>query len=148
MKPTLATATATVAALFAVCLSACDTGPNFATYPGLLDLPSATVVEVNTTAPVPGRYNVRATVVWVSVCWCPKGAMCIPCQPDGLLLSESGAPQPVDGIAGEPNFLYVEADDPEQFEVGRRYAFSIDVDAQQTQISTRHAELLGYEQEQ
>jgi hypothetical protein len=136
-----------LALLTGTLLAACDSGPSLRAYPGLLDLPAATVAEVRTTAPVPGRYNVRATVVAVGTCTCPPGAFCFaPCPPDGVLLSASGAPRPPGGAEPvDPNFLYVDVEGPERFEVGRRYALSIEVAAGVTQPALRHAVLLGYE---
>jgi hypothetical protein len=63
-----------------------------------------------------------------------------------VLLSASGAPRPPGGIEpGDPNFLFVLAEDPEQFDEGRRYALSVEVAAGVTQPELRNAELLGYE---
>ncbi len=128
-------------------LAACDAGPDLHDYPGLFDLPEATIAELYTTAPVPGRYNVRATVVRVYACPpCPPNALCAPCSPDGVLLSASGAPPPPGGTEpGDPSFLFVLAEDPEQLDEGRRYALSVEVTAGVTQPALRNAELLGYE---
>jgi predicted small lipoprotein YifL len=137
-----------LAVLCVAALSACGAEQP---YPGPLRLPSATIVEVNTSAPVPGQYNVRATVVDVEEpeCSCPIGAVCDACLPNTVLLSDSGTPrQSSRGPEGDPNLLSVVVNvaDMDEFEVGQRYTFSIQVGAAPDFWPSRigNATLLGY----
>ena len=132
-------------------LAACD-GDGVRRYPAPLDLPTASVSELRTTAPVPGRYNVEATIVEVTTCYCPPDVFCAPCAfADGVVVSETGAPFPesdADSLDGA-GYLHVAAEDPEQFERGGRYLFSVAVDWRPESVDGRaptlvNTDLLGY----
>jgi hypothetical protein len=129
-------------------LVGCDSRPDYFEYPGTLDLEALSVAELRTTAPVPGRYNVRGTAVEITTCFCQPGADCAPCEfPNGLIISETGEPLPADSgyFSGDPNFLLIEANDPEQFRVGQRYELSVEVEEGYEQRPVYLAQLLGYE---
>ncbi|MDT0632025.1 hypothetical protein RQM47_01355 [Rubrivirga sp. S365] len=132
-------------------LSACD-GDGVGRYPAPLDLPSASVVELRTTAPVPGRYNVEATVVKITRCYCPPDVFCAPCLfADGVVVSETGAPFPesdADSLDAA-GYLHVAAEDPEQFERGGRYLLSVSVESRSEGVDGSAppivwTDLLGY----
>ena len=132
-------------------LAACD-GDGIGRYPAPLDLPAASIVELRTTAPVPGRYNVEAVVVEVTTCYCPPDVLCAPCAfPDGVVVSETGAPFPGEdlGDLDGAGYLHVAAEEPGQFERGGRYLFSVAVDGRPEGVDGRapilvNTDLLGY----
>ena len=127
-------------------LGGCDSGRDHRAYSGLLDLDAVTVTNLRTTVPIPGRYNVSGTVVEITTCSCPPEALCAVCEfPNGLILSETGAPLSEDGyVASDATYLLVEAEDPQQFQLGQRYVLSVDVGGGHDR-PVYLAQLLGYE---
>lgn len=124
---------------FLLALAACDVGPAAVTLPPAQDVPEATLVEVNTTAPVPARYTVTGTVVATDVCPpCPPDALCIPCPPEAVWLGPVGSAAP--RVPGDPRYLAVETDLAAGFRVGRTYCVSILV---QDGVVSRHVTLIG-----
>ena len=107
--------------------AACDGGGDPARYPGPLDLPEASLSDLGQPgAPLPGRYNVTATVAKRTSCYCPEDAVCGPCPyPNGLLVSRTGD-ESTDPYA-EP-VLHIAAEGADQFVAGRRYVFSVEVE--------------------
>lgn len=102
-------------ALLALALIAgCDGGPDASTYP-----PAGTFEAVSLgalTDAETGRYNTTAYVTAVNAC--PEDAVCI--LPDSIVLATSRAG---DG----PPQLTLFAQSVRQFEVGRLYEFSVEV---------------------
>ncbi|WP_420454183.1 hypothetical protein [Rubrivirga sp.] len=101
--------------LLALAVAGCDTGgPTEKTYPSAESFPAVAVVDLFEVAP--GRYNVEAVVVQVSVC--PPDAICE--IPDSILVADAVYEDPV-----APAFtLFVE--DARQFREGGRYRFSVE----------------------
>lgn len=95
------------------------------TYPGVdPDFSSNTIHEIKENLLTSGEFNVDGFVVAVLVCPpCPKGKLCQPCPPEAIVVSEIMKETQLDSLKNSDLRLFV--DHAGQFEVGRRYRFSI-----------------------
>ena len=79
-----------------------------------------------------GQYNTEGYVIDVFSCPpCPAGAVCMPCTPDAIIVSETS-------IETEKQ-LRIEAENLGQFKIGQKYTFSITIDE-----ITKDISLSGY----
>ena len=85
-----------------------------------------------------GPYNVESLVWAVYECpKCPKGAICAPCLPEGIWVSDEN---------GEyANRVFVNAEAAKQFETGQRYRLSIQVSGPERADYWDYARIFGYD---
>ncbi|HET6566728.1 MAG TPA: hypothetical protein VFG50_02115 [Rhodothermales bacterium] len=110
------------------------------TYPGAEDLPLVSVQALNTTAPVPGSYNVRAYVTGLFIC--PPNMECF--APDHMLIADQLHVSDSDEVISPAAYPLT------QFEVGAHYLMSLEADTADvrypsTEKPVRVFRLLGYD---
>ena len=89
------------------------------------------VRQLNQLAPKKGTFSVKGYVVKHNTCPpCPKGALCEPCAPNGVVLSDN--PKLLDNFQLSPENLIVNAADPERLLLGKRYELEIKIEATRT----------------
>ena len=93
------------------------------TYPPASSYQLVTISELNNTVPLPGEYNIRGYAVDVPTC--PKDVLCIPVM--GIGFYEVDVVSPSDSAFLERG-IFIAADTPEQFTVGKRYELSVQVE--------------------
>jgi len=94
----------------------------------------------------PGIYNTAGYVVKIYTCpSCPPGAYCEPCMGDNIVISENNKMiiESYSDITEKELFIF--AENPQQFELGRYYSFSIRIsDYSSTSAPISGIELIGY----
>ena len=107
--------------------------------------PSITIHELKETNPVSGNFNVEGYVVKIYTCPpCPKGAACKPCMGDNIEISENN--KLLDTYSLSDTELIIFSNNPKQFELGKKYKFSIKIlDDKSTGESINDIELIGYD---
>ncbi len=91
-----------------------------------------------------GTYNTEGYVVKKYECPpCPRGAMCKPCMEDNIVISETNKILDTYSLASDEMIIFVK--DPNQFELGKRYSFSVNVrQSKSTSEPINDVELTGY----
>ncbi|HLC86413.1 MAG TPA: hypothetical protein VJG30_03950 [Candidatus Nanoarchaeia archaeon] len=123
------------------------------TYPSVLDFKEITISEINNKN-LTGNFNVEAFVIQKFVCApCSPYMFCKICKPDGILISENLI-QKGDYIQLNKErikLLDLETTNPNQFEIGQKYKFSIEIIEKEKVYSDKERivlkliRLLGYE---
>ena len=92
----------------------------------------------------PGTYNTEGYVVKIYVCLpCPKDALCKLCMKDNIVISENN--KVLDTYSLTNTEMIVFADKPKQFEIGKKYKFSVKLlEYKSTGESINDIELVGY----
>ncbi len=93
------------------------------TYSPTQDLKTITINEIIVKKPI-GRFNVEGYVIKKYICQpCPPFAMCERCRPfDSVVISEENSDKIIKGKT-----LDIEVTNPNQFEIGYKYKFSIEI---------------------
>jgi len=91
-----------------------------------------------------GTYNTEGYVVRKHECPpCPKGAMCKPCMGDNIVISEMNKLLDTYSLTNNEMIIFVK--NPNQFELGKKYSFSVNVrESKSTSEPINDVELTGY----
>ncbi len=92
-----------------------------------------------------GNFSVEGWVVKIYTCpVCPEGASCKPCMKDNIVISESD--KLLGAYALTEKEMIVFSSNPGQFELGKKYRFSIKIsDYRSTGEPINDIELVGYD---
>ena len=92
-----------------------------------------------------GNVNIEWYVVKIYTCPpCPKGAVCSICMKENILVSENNKLLEMYDLTQHELIIF--ADNPKQFELGKKYRFSVKVlDYKTTLESINDVELTGYD---
>lgn len=117
---------------------------NTTTYPQVSSFNFYPIHEIKSTKFDSGTFNTEGYVVKVYTCPpCPKGAQCKMCMRDNIVISESNKPLETYSLSDKEMILF--ADNPKQFELGKKYTFSIKIlDHKSTSESINDVEIIGY----
>lgn len=120
-----------------------NTGTN-TTYPQLSNYAFYPIHEIKQNKFNSGAYNTEGYVVKTYTCPpCPKGAQCKPCMRDNIVISENN--QILETYTLSNNEMILFANNPKQFELGKKYQFSIKIlDYKSTGESINDVEIIGY----
>lgn len=91
-----------------------------------------------------GIYNTEGYVVKIYTCPpCPKGSQCKLCMRDNIVISENNKLLETYSLSDKEIILF--ADNPKQFELGKKYNFSIKIlDYKSTGEPIKDIEIVGY----
>jgi hypothetical protein len=115
------------------------------TYPRHMNFPSVTFKELKDGDVKQEQFNVEGYVADVYECPpCPRGAMCKPCIPDYMDITETKDPSKNPAPPEERLRVFVK--NPTQFEKGKRYLLSVKI-AGRRKAGQRveQVELIGYD---
>ncbi|KKR11828.1 MAG: hypothetical protein UT39_C0002G0009 [Candidatus Woesebacteria bacterium GW2011_GWA1_39_21] len=92
-----------------------------------------------------GTYNTEGYVVKQYECpFCPQETQCKPCMRDNIVISENN--KLLDTYILTNNEIVVFANNPKQFELGKKYSFSVKIlDHKSTDEPINDIELVGYQ---
>ena len=109
-----------------------------------LALEPYTISQLKGINPASGKFNIDAYVVMSYTCpACPEGAMCKACMGDNILVSEINEPKDSYSFTGSELIIF--AKDPEQFELGKMYRFTINIMSHNPSNMINSAEMVGYD---
>ena len=98
-----------------------------AAFSALAPVKPLSVTEFRRLAPKSGFFSVSGYVSYIYKCPpCPPPAMCKPCMPDNLVLSENYSPDLPYPNSGE--HLVIKTDEPDNVKVGLRYWMTVKVE--------------------
>jgi len=117
---------------------------NNTTYPQTSNFAFYPIREIKQNKFTSGSYNTEGYVVKIYTCPpCPKGALCKPCMKDNIVISENN--KLLETYALSDNEMILFANNPKQFELGKKYQFSIKLlDYKSTGEPMNDAEIIGY----
>lgn len=120
-----------------------NTGVNI-TYPQTSNYTFYSIHEIKQNKFSSGTYNTEGNVVKIYTCPpCPTGAQCKPCMRDNIVISENNQILETYSLSDKEIILF--ADNPKQFELGKKYQFSIKIlDYKSTGEPVNDAEIIGY----
>jgi hypothetical protein len=146
-----------LAAALGACQSgdgACEGTPSrLPSYPDTLTLPTVSIPELLATAPDSGRFNTSGVVIDRNECPpCPPEQDCAPCVADDrITLATSGNVAPAPPSESRADQVTVRVRRPCEFQVGRAYTVSVEVQpfpgadpAGPRVLSAYNVRLLGY----
>lgn len=115
------------------------------TYPAASDFDVYAIHELKEQNFTSGTFNTEGYVVKIYTCPpCPAGSVCSLCMGDNIVISETNVLLEEYDISETE--LIVFAEDPEQFVLGAKYLFSVEVlDRHITLDTINDVRLLGYE---
>jgi len=118
---------------------------NQITYPITSNLDFYQINEIKQNNFTSGNFNTEGYVVKIYTCPpCPKGALCKPCMRENIVISKNN--KQLDAYYLTENELIIFANNPKQFELGKKYKFSIKIlDYKSTGKPINDIELVGYE---
>ena len=118
---------------------------NQITYPTTSNLDFYQINEIKQNNFTSGNFNTEGYVVKIYTCPpCPKGALCKPCMSDNIVISKNN--KQLDAYYLTENELIIFVNNPKQFELGKKYRFSIKIlDYKSTGEPINDVELVGYE---
>lgn len=119
-------------------------GTSNRTYPGSLNFNFYSVSQFKDKNPSSGTYNTEGYIVKKYECPpCPKGAMCKTCMEDNIVISEINKVLDTYSLHNTEMIIFVK--NPDQFEVGKKYRFSVQVrESKSTSEPINDIELVGY----
>ncbi len=107
------------------------------TYPNTSNFEFYPIHEINQNKFSSGTYNIKGYVVKIYTCPpCPKDAHCKMCMGNNIVISENN--KMLETYTLTENELIIFVENPEQFELGKKYIFSIKI------IHNNHIGLIGY----
>ncbi|MBS3175203.1 hypothetical protein J4440_04945 [Candidatus Woesearchaeota archaeon] len=109
-------------------------------YSQALDLKLIPINEINNKN-LTGQYNIEAYVIEKHICYCPPGAFCSRCIPNGILISEEY--YNFKGTRNFTNSLEIQTTNPNQFEIEKKYLLSIEII--ENKAYGKIVRLLGYD---
>ena len=114
------------------------------TYPQSSNFPFLSIHELRQLNPTSGRYNTEGYVAKIFTCPpCPSGALCKPCMRDNIVISEQR--KTIETYTLTEMDLIVFVNHPDQFTIGKKYTFSIQISQNHsTGDSINDLELAGY----
>lgn len=120
-------------------------------YPQAENFRFITIPELKAMETPEGNYNVEGYVVYRSHCPpCPPGAYCAPCPPSFIVISEDGSQlerAEVKDLIAQPKNLKILILNPQQFEIGKKYVFSLQVsDYRSPYENFNEVALVGYDE--
>jgi len=114
-------------------------------YPKISNFDFYQIHEIKQNNFTSGNFNTEGYVVKIYTCPpCPKGALCKPCMRDNIVISKNN--KQLDAYYLTENELIIFVNNPKQFELGKKYNFSIKIlDYKSTGEPINDIELVGYE---
>ena len=106
---------------------------------------SLNFVELKESNYTSGNFNVEGYVVKIYTCPpCQKGDICKPCMRNNIVISENNKVQDSYSLSSSELILFT--DNPKQFELTKKYKFSIKItDYKSTGEPINDIDLLGYD---
>ncbi len=94
-----------------------------------------------------GSYNTEGYVVKIYTCpQCPTNAMCKPCMRNNIVISEDNLTLEAYSLTENDLIIFTSNSNPKQFELGKRYTFSINITKyKSTSEPINDIELVGYD---
>lgn len=117
---------------------------NNTTYPQTSNFAFYPIHEIKLNKFNSGTYNTEGYIVKIYICpSCPKGAQCKPCMRDNIVISENNKLLETYSLSDKEMVLF--ADNPNQFDLGKKYKFSIKIlDYKTTGEPINDIEVIGY----
>jgi hypothetical protein len=117
---------------------------NTSTYPQISNFTFYPIHEIKLNKLNSGTYNTEGYVAKIYACpICPKGARCKTCMRDNIVISEDNKQLDSYLLSDKEMILFV--DTPKQFELGKKYVFSIKIlDYNTTTEPINNIEVVGY----
>jgi len=114
------------------------------TYPQTSNFTFYPIHEIKLNKFNSGTYNTEGYIAKIYACpVCPKGARCKTCMKDNIVISEDN--KQLDSYLLSDKEMILFADTPKQFELGKKYIFSIKIlDYNTTTESINNIEIIGY----
>lgn len=114
------------------------------TYPQISNYTFYPIHEIKQNKFSSGTYNTEGYVVKIYTCPpCPRGAQCKPCMRDNVVISENNQILETYTLSDKEMVLF--ANNPKQFELGKKYKFSIKIlDHKSTGEPINDVEVVGY----
>ncbi|MDD3083698.1 MAG: hypothetical protein PHP82_01615 [Candidatus ainarchaeum sp.] len=115
------------------------------TYPNIIQNNiNTTISELKESFNIDKNYNIEGYVVKIYSCPpCPEGASCKPCMQDNIIISEKNFLLENYALSSTEIILFVE--NPKQFELGKKYVFSIKItNHNSTNELINDIDLVGY----
>lgn len=114
------------------------------TYPVNANYPFVTIHDLKQRNPTSGFYDTEGYVAKIYSCPpCPPGAVCKPCMEDNIVISEQDIT--LESYTLRDTELIIFVSQPEQFVLGRKYTYSIQISAtRSTGDSINDIRLVGY----
>lgn len=121
-----------------------DTTTSNRTYPESSNFSFYAIHDFKQKDLAPGTYDTEGYVVKRYECPpCPKGALCKPCMRDNIVISEKN--ELLDTYSLSNTEIIIFASNPKQFELGKKYRFSVKIlDYNTTGEPINDIELIGY----
>lgn len=126
--------------------TAIPTPTPYKTYPSILNFNFYPSHEIKKQRFGPGSYNTEGYVVKMFTCPpCPTRVLCKPCMGENIVISEESKIL-TDYSSLTDNELIIFAQNPKQFQLGKKYQFSIQIikNKRTTFDPVNDIELLGY----
>lgn len=113
-------------------------------YPTISDFNFYPIHELKQGNFTSGTYNTEGVVVKIYTCPpCPEGILCKPCMRDNIVISENNKILKTYSLTEHELIVFVE--NPKQFELGKKYKFTIRIsDYNSTGEPINDVELVGY----
>lgn len=114
-------------------------------YPSSSTNPLYSISDFKQSGHNSGNFNIEGYVVNIYTCPpCPKGAQCSICMKKNILVSENNKILETHDLT--ENDLIIFTDNPKQFELGKKYRFSIKILNYKTTLGPLNdLELIGYD---
>ena len=115
------------------------------TYPPASNYDSFTISQLKEMNAPSGNFNTEGHIVKIYTCpSCPLGAMCKPCMGNNIVISEEN--KLIEGYSLSDKDIILFANNPKQFELGKKYTFSIEILGRKTTgDSLNDIEIIGYD---
>jgi len=98
------------------------------TYPSVSNLEFYSIHELKQNNFSEGNYNTEGYVVKIYTCPpCPKGALCKMCMEPNIVISEDNKNLDVYSLTEKELLIFTSYSNPNQFELGKKYRFSINI---------------------
>ena len=117
---------------------------NERSYPQISNFDFFRIHELKQNNFTSGNFNTEGFVVKIYTCSpCPPDALCKPCMRDNIVISENN--NLLDAYSLTDNELIIFTNNPKQFELGKKYKFSVKIlDYKSTGEPINDVELIGY----
>jgi hypothetical protein len=114
------------------------------TYPVNANYPLVTIHNLKRLSPASGRYDTEGYIAKIYACPpCPPEATCKPCMADNIVVSEQNIT--LETYALRDTELIIFVSHPEQFTLGRKYTYSIEISpTRSTGDNFNEVSLIGY----
>jgi hypothetical protein len=114
------------------------------TYPVNANYPFVTIHDLKQRNPTSGFYDTEGYVAYIYSCPpCPSGAVCEACMKDNIVISEQDITMATYTLRDTELIIFVSQ--PEQFVLGRKYTYSIQIsETRSTGDSINDVKLVGY----